>query len=54
MVDLQRIMDGIWNIVRAPMQDVAGNSDMVASADSKSSGKFSVPRLDREYFFAPI
>jgi hypothetical protein len=43
MVDLQRSMGCIWNIVRARMQDIRRNSDMNASTDSNSSGKFSLP-----------
>jgi hypothetical protein len=42
MVDLQRSMGYIWNIVRVRMQDIRRNSDMNASTDSNSSEKFSL------------
>jgi hypothetical protein len=43
MVDLQRSMGCIWNIVRARLQDIRRNSDINASTDSNPSGKFSRP-----------
>jgi hypothetical protein len=43
MVDLQRSMDCIWNIVWARVQDIRRNSDMNASTDSDLSEKFSSP-----------
>src|SRR4051794_34444777 len=43
MVDLQRSMACIWNIVRAGMQDGPGNSDGEPSQESLSGEKFSFP-----------
>ncbi|HKS19565.1 MAG TPA: hypothetical protein VJS63_10200 [Bradyrhizobium sp.] len=43
MVDLQRSIGCIWNIVRSGTQGGRGNSDADASAESVSSEKFSPP-----------
>jgi hypothetical protein len=43
MVDLQRSIGCIWNIVRAGMQDGPRNSDTTPPEDSLSGEKFSFP-----------
>jgi hypothetical protein len=43
MVDLQRPIRGIWNIVRATKQDGRENSNAAASAKSVLGEKFSDP-----------
>jgi hypothetical protein len=43
MVDLQRSMGRIWNIVCAGKQDGPRNSDTASPEDSLSGEKFSFP-----------
>jgi hypothetical protein len=54
MVDLQRSMGCIWNIVHGGMQDIRRNSDMNASTDSHSSEKFSAADSDENFIRADL
>jgi hypothetical protein len=50
MNDLQRIIECIWNIVRAEFQDGSRNSDSAASAAFIPSGKLSPFGPVREFY----
>jgi len=54
MVDLQRSIGCIWNIVRARLQDTRRNSDMNASTDFYPSEKFSRPDSGENFIRADL
>jgi hypothetical protein len=54
MVDLQRSIGCIWNIVRASMQDIHRNSDINASTDFYLSEKFSHPDSAENFIRADL
>src|SRR5882672_10521128 len=54
MVDLQRSMGCIWNIVRANLQEGPRNSDTDPPLDSLSSEKFSRPDFGENFIRADL
>src|SRR5215207_445333 len=54
MVDLQRSMGCIWNIVRGNLQEGPRNSDTDPPADSLSSEKFSRPDSNENFIRADL
>jgi hypothetical protein len=54
MVDLQRSMGCIWNIVRAKLQEGPTNSDTDPQTDSLSSEKFSYPDSGENFIRADL